>query len=350
MDRDTVSRTLEVLRRRVDALGVAEPALQRSGDRRIIVELPGVADPDEALAVIGRTAQLVFRSVLGVEPSLDATTTTTGGTPDVPFPLQGEAVLPDEDGGLIRLGPAALTGAAVSRAQAGFTSGAGWEVTIDFRGNGSGQWATLTGEAACAPPGDPKRRVAIVLDREVISSPQVSPEIACGEGITGGETVITGRFDEREAKDLALLVRAGALPVPVEVVERRTIGPTLGDAAIRASVEAALLGAALTIAYMVAYYRLLGALAAVALLVYALVSFAVLLALDATLTLPGVAGFVLAIGLAVDANVLVFERAKDEHAAGRTPRSAVLSGFRRAWSAIADSNVTTLLTALILFF
>ncbi len=350
VDRDTLSRTLEVLRRRVDALGVAEPALQRSGDRRIIVELPGVADPDEALAVIGRTAQLVFRPVLGVEPSLDTTSTTNPASPDTAFPLDEEAVLPDEDGGLIRVGPAALTGAAVSRAQAGFTSGAGWEVTIDFRGDGSGQWATLTGGAACAPAGDPKRRVAIVLDRQVISSPQVSPEIACGEGITGGTTVITGRFGEREAKDLALLIRAGALPVPVEVVERRTIGPTLGDAAIRASVEAALLGAALTIAYMVAYYRLLGALAAAALLVYALVSFAVLLALDATLTLPGVAGFVLAIGMAVDANVLVFERAKDEHASGRTPRSAVLNGFRRAWSAIADSNVTTLLAALILFF
>lgn len=350
VDRDTVLRTLEVIRRRVDALGVAEPALQRSGDRRIIVELPGVADPDEALAVIGRTAQLVFRPVLGVEPPASETTTTTGGTPDSPLSLEEEVVLADEDGGFIRLGPAQLTGAAVSQAKAEFASGAGWEVALEFRGEGSGQWATLTGAAACAPPGDPKRRVAIVLDREVISSPQVSPGIACGEGITGGKTVITGQFSEGDAKDLALLVRAGALPVPVEVVERRTIGPTLGDAAIRASVQAALLGAALTIAYMIAYYRLLGALAAVALVVYALLSFAVLLALDATLTLPGVAGFVLAIGMAVDANVLVFERAKDEHAAGRTPRSAVLNGFRRAWSAIADSNATTLLAALILFF
>jgi SecD/SecF fusion protein len=349
VDRDTVSRTLEVIRRRVDALGVTEPSLQRSGDRRIIVELPGVADPDEALAVIGRTAQLAFRPVLGVEPSLETTTTTSGGA-DIPLSLEEEAVLPDEDGVLLRLGPAQLTGAAVSGAQAEFASGAGWEVALEFRDEGPDQWAALTGEAACAPAGDPKRRVAIVLDREVISSPQVSPEIACGEGITGGQTVITGRFGEREAKDLALLIRAGALPVPVEVVERRTIGPTLGDAAIQASVVAALFGAALTIAYMIAYYRLLGALAAAALLVYALVSFAVLLALDATLTLPGVAGFVLAIGMAVDANVLVFERAKDEHAAGRTPRSAVLSGFSRAWSAIADSNVTTLLAALILFF
>lgn len=351
VDRDTVSRTLEVIRRRVDALGVSEPTLQRSGDRRIIVELPGVADPDEALAVIGRTAQLAFRPVLAPQPA-DATTSTTApdASSGVPAPLGEEVVLPDEDGGLLRLGPAEVTGAAVSRARAEFAPGAGWQVTVDFRGEGAAQWAQLTGEAACAPAGDPKRRVAIVLDREVISSPQVSPEIACGEGITGGETVITGRFGEQEAKDLALLIRAGALPVPVEVVERRTIGPTLGDAAIRASVEAALIGATLTTAYIVAYYRLLGALAAMALLAYALVSYAVLLALGATLTLPGVAGFVLAIGMAVDANVLVFERAKDEHAAGRTPRSAVVAGFRRAWSAIADSNATTLLAALLLFF
>ncbi len=192
VDRDTVLRTLEVIRRRVDALGVAEPSLQRSGDRRIIVELPGVADPDQALAVIGRTAQLVFRHVLGVEPYASETTTTTGGTPDSSLSLEEEVVLPDEDGGLIRLGPAQLTVAAVSQAKAEFASGAGWEVALEFRGEWSDQWAALTGAAACAPPGDPKRRVAIVLDREVISSPQVSPGIPCGEGITGGKTVITG--------------------------------------------------------------------------------------------------------------------------------------------------------------
>ncbi|HYE79023.1 MAG TPA: protein translocase subunit SecD, partial [bacterium] len=228
--------------------------------------------------------------------------------------------------------------------------GGGWSVEVDLRGDGERQWATLTGEAACAPAGDPARRVAIVLDRHVISSPQVDPSVACREGITGGQTQITGQFGEREAKDLALLIRAGALPVPVKIVEQRTIGPTLGDAAIRASVQAALIGAALTILYVVAYYRLLGALAALALLAYGLVSYAVLLALDATLTLPGIAGFVLAIGMAVDANVLVFERAKEEYAAGRSVRLAVRSGFARAWSAIADSNATTFIAAVLLFF
>jgi len=341
VDDDTASRTLEVLRRRVDALGVSEPTLQRSGDRRIIVELPGVADPDEALEVVGRTAQLAFHAVEGVEVEADP---SADPPPDA-------LVLPDADGTRLRLAPADVTGEAVATARAtlGGTLGQ-WQVEIDFRGDGAREWAALTGQAACAPPGDPQRRVAIVLDREVISSPAVDPGVECGTGITGGSTVITGQFGEQEAKELALLIRAGALPVPVTVVEQRTIGPTLGDAAIEASVKATVIGAALTILYMLVYYRLLGALAAVALLAYGVISYAVLVGLQATLTLPGIAGFVLAVGMAVDANVLVFERTKEEHASGRTLRSAVAAGFRHAWSAIADSNATTLLAAAVLFF
>ena len=344
VDGDTINRTLEVLRRRVDQLGVAEPTLQRSGDRRIIIELPGLKDPDQAVAVIGQTAQLAFHPVLGVDGDGQTTSPTTpapGG--------DNRLVLPDEDGNPIRLGPPPLTGDGVSTAKAAFPGG-GWQVEIEFRGNGQATWETLTGKAACAPYGDPTRRIAITLDEQVISSPQVGPEVRCNEGITGGTTVITGDFSNKEAKELALLIRAGALPVPVEIVEQRTIGPTLGKEAIRASVEAALIGAALTILYMVAYYRLLGVLAAVALAAYGAISFAVLLALNATLTLPGIAGFVLAIGMAVDANVLVFERIKEEHAAGATVRLAARNGFRRAWTAIVDSNATTVLAALLLFF
>ena len=344
IDGDTMNRTLEVLRRRVDQLGVAEPTLQRSGDRRIIVELPGLKDPDEAVAVIGQTAQLAFHPVLGVEAGGQTTASTVASAGE-----KNGLVLPDEDGNRIRLGPAAMTGDGVRTANATFPGGS-WRVEVEFRGEGQGTWEALTGKAACAPAGDPARRVAITLDEKVISSPQVSPEIRCNEGITGGSTVITGAFTQTEAKELALLIRAGALPVPVEIVEQRTVGPTLGQAAVRASVGAALIGAALTILYMVAYYRLLGGLAAVALAAYSAISFAVLLALDATLTLPGVAGFVLAIGMAVDANVLVFERIKEEYAAGATVRVAARNGFRRAWTAIADSNATTVLAALLLFF
>lgn len=344
VDEDVASRTLEVLRRRVDALGVAEPTLQRSGERRIIVELPGVADPDEAVEVIGRTAQLAFHQVVGVDAP-EPTDDTTSQDED------GELLLTDEDGLPIRVGPAAVTGEAVSTARASIQQGLGsWVVEVDFRGEGGGRWAELTGQAACAPPGDPARRIAIALDREVITSPQVDPSVQCGEGIPGGTTVITGQFSEGEAKDLALLIRAGALPVPVEIVEQRTVGPTLGRAAISASIEAAVIGAALTALFLLAYYRLLGVLATLALGSYALVSLAALQAINATLTLPGIAGFVLAIGMAVDGNVLVFERIKEEHDAGRSLRSAAKSGFRRAWSAIADSNVTTLIAAVVLYF
>jgi SecD/SecF fusion protein len=345
VDADTVTRTLEILRRRVDQLGVAEPSLQRSGEDRIIVELPGVTDPEEALDVIGRTAQLTFHRVLGVAGPGDRRRESSGQQ-------EKERVLTDEEGNRLRLAPAALTGDGVGDAEAVIDPqlGAAWEVSISFRSDGGNQWANITGQAACEPVGSPQRRVAIVLDREIISSPEVSPEVECEVGISGGDTVITGDFTEQQARDLALLIRAGALPVPVEVVEQRTIGPTLGDAAIRASVEAAIIGGALTILFVIAYYRVLGGLAAIALLVYGLLSYAALLALRATLTLPGIAGFVLAVGMAVDANVLVFERSKEEFAAGKSLRAAALEGFKRAWSAIADSNATTLLAAVILFY
>jgi SecD/SecF fusion protein len=347
VDADTLTRTVEVLRRRVDQLGVAEPILQRSGDRRVIVELPGVYDPDQAMRVIGRTAQLAFHPVLGVAEQQETAATTTTRPAS-----SGELVLADEDGTRLRLGPAPMTGDAVGDASAVLDAQTStrWEVQIEFRGDGGAQWAKLTGQAACAPDGDPRRRVAIVLDQRVVSSPQVDPSVACDQGIRGGPTVITGSFSDREASDLALLIRAGALPVPVEAIAQQTVGPTLGEAAIRASVQAAVLGAALTTLFMLAYYRLLGGLAAVALLSYGLLSFAVLLALRSTLTLPGIAGFVLAIGMAVDANVLVFERAKEEYAAGGKLRPAFDRGFSKAFSAIADSNMTTLLAAGLLFF
>jgi SecD/SecF fusion protein len=329
-DREATDRTLEVLRRRVDALGVAEPLLARSGDNRIIVELPGVQDPREAVEVIGRTAQLSFHPVLGVAPPGDA-----------------EGV-PDESGQRLRLGPAALSGEGVEEASAGTNpqAGPGWTVNIEFAGDAGRAWEGLTAQAACAPPGDPARRVAIVLDDKVISSPQVDPQVGCEVGIMGGTTQITGKFTQGEANDLALLINAGALPVPVEIVEQRTVGPTLGADAIEASAKAAVIGLALTAIFLVAVYWLAGLVALVALLAYALVSYAALLAVGATLTLPGLAGFVLAIGMAVDATVLVFERAREERAS--LPR-AVDRGFAGAWSAIVDSNVTTLLAAGLLF-
>jgi SecD/SecF fusion protein len=333
--REATDRTLEVLRGRIDALGIAEPTLVRSGENRIIAELPGVQDPREAAAVLGRTAQLTFHPVAAAGDGASRT-------------------LPDESGAPLRLGPAALTGEHVEEAAARFDDqgGAGWHVTVDFEDTGRDRWARLTGEAACHPPGDPSRRIAIVLDDKVISSPQVDPSVACGAGIGDGATRITGSFGPAQARELSLLVNGGALPVPVETVEQRTVGPTLGAQAVTASAWAAAVGTALTALYVIVVYRLLGLLAVLALACYGLVSYAALAALGAALTLPGLAGFVLAIGMAVDANVLVFERAREEYAARRRPsaRSALAAGFRNAFSAIADSNITTLIAAALLFF
>ncbi|GAA2872893.1 protein translocase subunit SecD [Streptosporangium fragile] len=338
-DAAATDRTLEVLRRRADGLGVADAPLARSGERRIIVELPGVQDPTKAAEVIGKTAQLTFHPVIGV-PEAGAK------------PGKGEQILNDEDGAPLHVGPAALTGDAVSDAEAGIDPqrGSGWFVTVDFRDQGRAAWTKLTGEAACNQPGDPKRRVAILLDAKVIVSPQVNEDVACRVGLPGNSTQITGTFTTEEAQDLALLIKGGSLPVPVEIVEQRTVGPTLGAAAIAASAQAAVIGIALTALFIVVTYRLVGFVAAVALGCYALISYAALVGLGATLTLPGLAGFVLAIGMAVDANVLVFERAREEYATEPNLRSSLEKGFRNAWSAVADSNITTLLAAGLLFF
>lgn len=346
-DRETTDRTLEILRQRIDSLGVAEPVLTRSGEDRIIVELPDVQDPRQAAAVIGRTAQLSFHEVRGAAPP---------GTDPAPQPETGpeQLILPDEQGTQLDLGPVRISGAGVKDATAFFEAqqAAGWTVKLDFHKDAGKDWTKLTGEAACHPAGDERRRVAIVLDEKVISSPQVDPSVGCQAGLPSGGTQITGSFTAKEARDLALLIKGGALPVPVEIVEQRTVGPTLGADAIDASTQAALIGAAATALFITIVYRLFGALAAVALAAYGVISYAALVGLGVTLTLPGLAGFVLAIGMAVDANVLVFERAREESQAQpkRSLRSALTTGFQKAFSAVADSNITTLLAAGLLFF
>ncbi|MET7637303.1 protein translocase subunit SecD [Streptomyces sp. NPDC005438] len=337
-DQAATDRTIEVLRQRVDALGVTEPEIARSGERGIIVELPGVQNPKEAGEVLGRTAQLTFHPV----------------TPEGQKPAKS---LKDESGQRLNLGKAAMGGSAVKEAEAQLDQerGSGWTVNLDLRGDGERTWRELTGKAACHPVGDPQRRVAIVLDNKVISSPQVDESLRCGQGIAGGKTQITGTFGQEEADELALLINGGALPVPVETVEQRTVGASLGAEAVEASAYAAVLGVTLTGLFMIGVYRILGLLATLALACYGLISYAALLALGATLTLPGLAGFVLAIGMAVDANVLVFERAREEYLAptgkrgARSIRTALTAGFRNALSAIADSNITTLLAAGLLF-
>ncbi|HET6626233.1 MAG TPA: protein translocase subunit SecD, partial [Nocardioidaceae bacterium] len=205
-DAEATDRTLEVLRGRVDALGVAEPTLARAGENRIIVELPGLQDPRKAAEVIGKTAQLSFHPVVGIA------TPKQRKNPD-------NLVIPDEDGTPLLLGPVAVPGDNVESSDPGNdpSQGTGWFVTVDFKGEGRAQWKKLTADAACAPMGDPSRRIAIVLDKKIISSPQVVQDIACGGGMPGGSTQITGDFTPEEAKDLAILIEGGALPVPVEI-------------------------------------------------------------------------------------------------------------------------------------
>lgn len=338
-DAEATARALEVLRGRVDALGVAEPTLAQSGDNRIVIELPGLQDPRQAAEVIGQTAQLTFHEVI------------QAGPPPRGQELPGQQqATQDEQGNPLVVGPPLLNGEGVSDAIATTPeqSLGDWVVNVDFNREGAGGWQQLV-PAACANQAG-GQRIAIVLDDEVISSPRVEPGLCASGG--GSSTSITGDFSQAEAEDLAVLIKGGALPVPIEIIEQRTIGPTLGDAAIDASFEAGIIGLVLTGLFIVLVYRLVGFMATLALATYALISFGLLVWLGATLTLPGLAGFVLAIGLAIDANVLVFERAREELA--EHPREslsgALSTGFNKAWSAILDSNVTTLLAAALLFF
>lgn len=333
-DAESTARALEVIRGRVDALGVAEPTLAQSGDRRIIVELPGVQDPREAAEVIGQTAQLSFHEVLS--PA------TEGQEPE-----EGQVVAADEQGQPLLLGPTVIDGEGVSDAQAAQPqqSIGQWVVNVDFAGEGRSGWRDLVAAACANTAGG--NRVAILLDEDIISSPAVQPDLCTSGG--GNSTSITGSFTQAEADDLAVLIKGGALPVPVEVIEQRTVGATLGAAAIDASIEAGIIGIILTGLFIVLVYRAIGFMATLGLASYAAISYGLLVWIGATLTLPGLAGFVLAIGLAIDANVLVFERAREEYEKNGNLHLSLTTGFNKAWSAILDSNVTTILAAGLLF-
>ena len=340
---ENVDKTLEVLRGRVDALGVAESTLVRQGSDRILVELPGVTNDEEAQEAeeqIGKTAKLTAHAVIG-----------TVSDPEQE-PKKGNQVLQSDQGDSLEIGPVVLSGDDVTGADAlQREDTVGYVVALDFSGSGGDKWADITGKAACNPLGDPKRRVAIVLDEQIITSPEVNEGVGCDVGIQGGSTDITGNFSQAEAKELAALIEGGSLPLELELISDRLVGPTLGAEAIDASIEAGIIGLILTGLFIMVVYRLVGAMATLALTSYALLAYAMLLALGSTLTLPGLAGFVLAIGMAIDANVLVFERAREEYAAYPSAglRRALAVGFNKAWSAIIDSNVTTLLAAALLF-
>ncbi|SEB61249.1 SecD/SecF fusion protein [Nocardioides exalbidus] len=341
---ENVDKTLQVLRGRVDALGVAESTVIRQGENRILVELPGVTNDAEAQRAeerIGSTAKLTIHEVLATAQA------------DAKPSKKGDQVLVSDQGDTIEIGPTVIQGDEITGASAQQPQNSvDWVVGIDFNGKGGDTWADITGKAACNPSGDPKRRIAIVLDGEVISSPEVNTDVGCDVGIRGGSTQITGSYTATQAGDLAALIEGGSLPLELSPISDRLVGPSLGAAAIDQSIEAGIIGIVLTGLFIIIVYRLVGFGATLALASYALLAYAMLVGLGSTLTLPGLAGFVLAIGMAIDANVLVFERAREEYAAYPSAgfRRALAVGFNKAWSAIIDSNVTTLLAAGLLFF
>lgn len=348
---------LSVVENRVNALGVSEPVVQTVGSDQILVQLPGVNDPKEAERVLGGTAQLEFRKQKsGTEAQLPIEIQIREGlrqkqeqlrtSGDEKAIAENQAALERSNDAIAQLFESAnLTGK--NLLDAGYQPtqvGERWEVTLRFDGPGADAFAQLTKELAGTG-----RSIGIFLDKVLISYPNVGPEFA-QTGITGGSAVITGNFTAQESRELAVQLRGGALPVPVEIVENRTVGATLGQDSIRSSIIAGIGGLVLVLVFMGIYYRLPGLIADVALIIYAVLTMAVFAFLGVTLTLPGIAGFILSIGMAVDANVLIFERTREELRAGKTMYRSVESGFYRAFSSILDGNVTTVIACIALFW
>jgi preprotein translocase subunit SecD len=332
-----VDQALETIRNRIDQFGVAEPDIRRQGQRRILIQLPGIRDPDRAKDLIGRTALLEFKlvddtqdvnaAVKGnVPPGRQVlyrveTDAQTGNVSKVPFLLKKRTL---------------LTGANLTNARVDFDQFNIPFVSINFDKKGARDFERITGENV-------NKRLAIVLDDTVASAPVIQEKIA------GGQARITGNFTLEEAKDLAIVLRAGALPAPVNILEERTVGPSLGADSIRKGLISMLIGGILVILFMIVYYKGAGVVADMALILNIVLIAAGLAAASATLTLPGIAGIILTIGMAVDANVIIFERIREELALGRTPRAAIDAGFDRATLTILDANVTTLIAAVVLF-
>ncbi|MBI1206959.1 MAG: protein translocase subunit SecD [Azospirillum sp.] len=327
-----VEQSIEIVRRRIDETGVNEPTIARQGEQRILVQLPGVGDPDRIKRLLGTTAKMTFRLL---DANVDA---ASGRVPP------GTELLPSAEGGRggeLQRYPVKkkveVDGANLTNAQAGQNSQTGeWVVNFQFDSIGGKRFAEVTRANVGRP-------FAIVLDNKVISAPVIR------EPILGGRGQISGRFTAQSANDLSVLLRAGALPAPLTVIEERTVGPDLGADSIKAGLISVVVGFVLVIAYMLAVYGLFGIFADVALVLNLILLVAVLSLLQATLTLPGIAGILLTLGMAVDANILINERIREEVRKGKSPYAAMEAGFKRALATILDSNLTTLITMMLLF-
>ena len=336
-----------IVENRVNALGLTEPLVQVAGNRRILVELPGVEDPQQAVATIRETgllefvdfSDLPFSEVLAMEGQAIETdfgrsvapaapTATVATTPASPLPTPTAEA---------RVFHTVMTGADLDTALASRDPAGQYVVQFTLTETGAAIFSDFTSSHIGEP-------LAIVLDHIVLSAPTIQDAITTGSG------VISGNFTPEEANGLAVQLRYGSLPIPLKVVESKTVGPTLGQDSLRKSTLAGAIGLAVVMAFMGLYYRLPGLIADIALLAYATITFALFKLIPITLTLPGVAGFVLSLGVAVDANVLIFERLREELRGGRTLRQAIDLGFQRAWPSIRDSNLSTLITCGILFW
>ncbi|MEZ2249593.1 protein translocase subunit SecD [Microcoleus sp.] len=355
IDQGMLEAVRRIVENRVNGLGVSEALVQTVGEDQILVQLPGVNDPQQAERVLGGTAKLEFREQLpGTEAQLAierqlqqellAKQAVLKTTPNEAAFKENQAALKRSNEAISKLYKSSeLGGSNLKDAQAQPT-GNEWNVALRFDTRGGELFGELTKNLAGTG-----RTLGIFLDERMISSPVVGVEFA-QTGITGGNAVIQGRFTAQEANDLGVQLRGGALPVPVEIIENRTVGASLGKDSIQSSITAGIGGLVLVLIFMIAYYRLPGVIADIALLIYALLTWAAFVLLGVTLTLPGIAGFVLSIGMAVDANVLIFERTREELRAGKTLYRSVESGFYRAFSSILDGNVTTLIACAALFY
>ncbi|MBU4311280.1 MAG: protein translocase subunit SecD [Candidatus Omnitrophica bacterium] len=327
---DAPNRALEVIRNRIDQFGVREPLIQRQGKNAIVVQLPGVTDRDRAIELIGRTALLEFKLV---EDDEELNRRASSG--DIPegyelYAIEKEKLLIHKD--------AALTGDTLVNAQVSFDQSRFNEpyISLEFNSRGAAVFSEITGANV-------GRRLAIVLDGKVHTAPRIN------EKIPSGRASITGRFTAEEAGDTALVLRAGALPAPIYIEEERTVGALLGRDSIESGVRASIIGVALVLGFMLLYYLFAGVVASVAMTLNFIIVLGVLGWLHTTLTLPGIAGMILVIGMAVDANVLIYERIREELNTGKHIRSAVVAGYNKAFTAILDSNITTLIAAALLF-
>jgi len=344
---DELQNAKNILQNRANGLGVSEVVMQTAGDRRIVAEFPGVSNPEEVVESLQQTALLEFVN-MGSVPLTPGTqiqtdfgqSSTSGATAATATPKAVTAT--PEASGAPTAEPAAqiyhtvMTGASLQSASVTQDTAGRYQVAFTLKSDATKLFSDYT-------TANVGKYLAIVLDKKVISAPVIQSPITDGAG------VIQGNFTSDEANTLAIQLRSGALPIPLKVVESRTVGPTLGEESIRKSVLAGGIGLIVVILFMGLYYRLPGVLADLALLCYAVISLMLFKLIPVVLSLPGIAGFILSIGMAVDANVLIFERLKEELRAGRTLRQAIDLGWSRAWPSIRDSNISTLITCLILY-